>query len=249
MLIGPAQVAAASSKRVFGSRLHRPAGVDPAGLPDASDGRGHRRAPGGVAASASPSSTAPARILTIARGTLPLAIFGPRNHGYRLGLVGAPARMAQAAAPLAFGLLIDVMGSRILIVSSALSPSAPPALCLAPAAATEHHGERRRPGGRTRPRRAYTPPPTPCLFPSRPIRAIPSTKTRPGLPRRSRLCALGDDVVEAYAAYFVALALVAGLSFYVGTLRPKKPVGLGPRRLPCRGIDARPLRRSGRPQS
>jgi predicted MFS family arabinose efflux permease len=60
-------------------------------------------------------------ILTIARGTLPLAIFGPQNYGYRLGLIGAPARMAQAAAPLLFGLLIDVMGSRVLIVSSALS--------------------------------------------------------------------------------------------------------------------------------
>jgi MFS family permease len=60
-------------------------------------------------------------ILTIARGTLPLAIFGPQNYGYRLGIIGAPARMAQAAAPLAFGLLIDVMGSRVLIVSSALS--------------------------------------------------------------------------------------------------------------------------------
>jgi predicted MFS family arabinose efflux permease len=69
-------------------------------------------------------------ILTIARGTLPLAIFGPKNYGYRLGLIGAPARMAQAAAPLAFGLLIDVMGSRILIVSSALSLSALLALCL-----------------------------------------------------------------------------------------------------------------------
>ena len=40
-------------------------------------------------------------ILTIARGTLPLAIFGPQNYGYRLGIIGAPARMAQAAAPLA----------------------------------------------------------------------------------------------------------------------------------------------------
>jgi len=69
-------------------------------------------------------------ILTIARGTLPLAIFGPKNYGYRLGLVGAPARLAQAAAPLAFGLLIDVMGSRILIVSSALSLSALLALFL-----------------------------------------------------------------------------------------------------------------------
>jgi MFS family permease len=63
-------------------------------------------------------------ILTIARGTLPLAIFGPKDYGYRLGIIGAPARMAQAAAPLAFGLLIDAMGSRVLIISSALSLSA-----------------------------------------------------------------------------------------------------------------------------
>jgi predicted MFS family arabinose efflux permease len=69
-------------------------------------------------------------ILTIARGTLPLAIFGPQNYGYRLGLIGAPARMAQALAPLAFGLLIDAMGIRILIVSSALSLSALLALIL-----------------------------------------------------------------------------------------------------------------------
>ncbi len=67
-------------------------------------------------------------VLTIARGTLPLAIFGPKNYGYRLGIIGAPARMAQAIAPLAFGLLIDFMGSRILIVSSALSLSALAAL-------------------------------------------------------------------------------------------------------------------------
>jgi MFS family permease len=69
-------------------------------------------------------------ILTIARGTLPLAIFGPENYGYRLGLIGAPARMAQAAAPLAFGLLIETMGSRTLIVSSGLSLAALLALCL-----------------------------------------------------------------------------------------------------------------------
>jgi predicted MFS family arabinose efflux permease len=69
-------------------------------------------------------------ILTIARGTLPLSIFGPQNYAYRLGIIGAPARMAQAAAPLAFGLLIDTMGSRILIVSSALSLAALLALLL-----------------------------------------------------------------------------------------------------------------------
>jgi MFS family permease len=67
-------------------------------------------------------------VITIARGTLPLAIFGPRNYGYRLGLIGAPARMAQAPAPLIFGFLIDAMGSRVLIVSSALSLAALAAL-------------------------------------------------------------------------------------------------------------------------
>jgi len=69
-------------------------------------------------------------VITIARGTLPLAIFGPENFGYRLGLLGAPARMAQAPAPLVFGLLIDWMGSRVLIVSSALSLAALLALLL-----------------------------------------------------------------------------------------------------------------------
>ncbi len=33
---------------------------------------------------------------------------------------------------------------------------------------------------------------------------------------------------QAYAVYLVVLFLVAGLSFYVGTLRPKKPGGMGP---------------------
>jgi len=33
---------------------------------------------------------------------------------------------------------------------------------------------------------------------------------------------------QSYALYLVALFLVAGLSFYVGTLKPKKAVGIGP---------------------
>lgn len=73
-------------------------------------------------------------ILTIARGTLPLSIFGPKDFGYRLGIIGAPARMAQAIAPLAFGLLIDIMGAKVLMVSSALSLSALAALFLIRAA-------------------------------------------------------------------------------------------------------------------
>ena len=33
---------------------------------------------------------------------------------------------------------------------------------------------------------------------------------------------------QSYAVYLVALFLVAGGSFYVGTLKPKKAVGFGP---------------------
>lgn len=69
-------------------------------------------------------------ILTIARGTVPLAVFGPSNYGYRLGLLGAPARIAQAAAPLAFGFLIDVFGSGALVVSAALCLAALAALLM-----------------------------------------------------------------------------------------------------------------------
>lgn len=68
-------------------------------------------------------------VLTIARGTVPLAIFGPDNYGYRLGLIGAPARMAQAAAPLMFGLLIERWGSGALVLSSAFGIVALVALC------------------------------------------------------------------------------------------------------------------------
>lgn len=59
-------------------------------------------------------------ILTIARGTLPLAIFGPENYAYRLGLIGAPSRICQALAPLGFGLLIEPMGRLVVVVSAGL---------------------------------------------------------------------------------------------------------------------------------
>jgi hypothetical protein len=33
---------------------------------------------------------------------------------------------------------------------------------------------------------------------------------------------------QSYAVYFLAIVLVAGLSFYVGTLKPKKSNNTGP---------------------
>jgi len=63
-------------------------------------------------------------ILTIARGTLPLAIFGSENYAYRLGLIGAPSRICQALAPVVFGLLIVPMGKLVVLVSAGLSLAA-----------------------------------------------------------------------------------------------------------------------------
>ena len=57
-------------------------------------------------------------ILTIARGTVPLAVFGSENYGYRLGLIGAPARILQAGAPIAFGYLIETQGRYALAETS-----------------------------------------------------------------------------------------------------------------------------------
>ncbi len=59
-------------------------------------------------------------ILTIAKGTLPLVLFGPRDYGARQGLLMVPARFAQASAPWLFGLALDRFGSAALWFSAAL---------------------------------------------------------------------------------------------------------------------------------
>jgi hypothetical protein len=80
-------------------------------------------------------------LLTIARGTVPLAVFGPHGYGERTGLLGAPARAVQAFAPLGFGLLLDIMGKSVILVSAGLCLSAPGALlCLSAARTSQHDG-------------------------------------------------------------------------------------------------------------
>ena len=49
-------------------------------------------------------------MLTIARGTLPLALFGPAGYGLRTGILAAPARILQGFAPLLFGMVLDRAG-------------------------------------------------------------------------------------------------------------------------------------------
>ena len=104
-LIGPSQVAARIFEASFLSRYHplvsgrlacltHPIGAAIIGLVG-----------GGAASVFAVFHGTGNGILTIARGTMPLAIFGPQNYAYRLGIIGAPARIAQAGAPLAFSLL------------------------------------------------------------------------------------------------------------------------------------------------
>ena len=59
-------------------------------------------------------------MLTIANGTLPLAIFGPAGYGRRNGYLAVPTRIAESAAPFLFGLLIDRIGTAALAVSAGL---------------------------------------------------------------------------------------------------------------------------------
>ncbi len=66
-------------------------------------------------------------ILTIAKGTLPLALFGPqlwRPPGWLM----MPARVAQAAAPFLFGLALDAWGANALWLSGAIGLAACAAL-------------------------------------------------------------------------------------------------------------------------
>lgn len=63
-------------------------------------------------------------INTIAKGTLPLAIFGPTGYGRRNGILSVPTRIAESSAPLLFGLLIAALGSSAVLVTAALCLSA-----------------------------------------------------------------------------------------------------------------------------
>lgn len=59
-------------------------------------------------------------IITIARGSLPLALFGAAGYGFRTGVLLVPARFAQAAAPWVFALMLEHWGAGALWASAAL---------------------------------------------------------------------------------------------------------------------------------
>ena len=59
-------------------------------------------------------------ILTIAKGTLPLFLFGAQGYGLRQGLLTVPARIAQASAPWLFGICLDRWHADALWISAGL---------------------------------------------------------------------------------------------------------------------------------
>ena len=69
-------------------------------------------------------------ILIIARGTLPLAIFGTKGYGQRQGWLMMPSKFAQAAAPFLFGLALTDWGSNVLWLSWSLGLLVFVALCM-----------------------------------------------------------------------------------------------------------------------
>lgn len=63
-------------------------------------------------------------IMTIAKGTLPLALFGPAGYGARQGWIALPGRALQGLAPWLFGLALERWGAGALGLSAALGLAA-----------------------------------------------------------------------------------------------------------------------------
>ena len=69
-------------------------------------------------------------VTTIAIGTLPLILFGPKGYGRRQGMLMIPARIVQATAPFLFGLCIERWDNDALWLTAALGLTAAGALVL-----------------------------------------------------------------------------------------------------------------------
>ncbi|EHL24596.1 major facilitator superfamily permease [Acidovorax sp. NO-1] len=129
-LVGPAQVAARLLEFGLLRRLHPLLSAQLAAAAHPV-GAGLLMVLGGPAAAAfTVLHGAGNGILTIAKGTLPLVLFGPAGYGARQGLMMVPARVAQAFAPVLFGMLLDSAGAAALWLTTLLGLAALAALWL-----------------------------------------------------------------------------------------------------------------------
>jgi predicted MFS family arabinose efflux permease len=123
-LVGPSQVAGRLLEFGFLRRVHPLLSARLAALAHPIGAVGLLIVGGPVAAVFAVLHGAGNGILTIAKGTLPLVLFGPQGYGARQGLLMLPARIAQALAPVAFGLCLDRFGGNALWLSVLLGLSA-----------------------------------------------------------------------------------------------------------------------------
>ena len=119
-LVGPAQVAARVLEFALLRRFHPLVSARIAAL-------AHPLGAAGLLLLGNPAATGFALlhgagngIMTIANGTLPLALFGPSGYGFRQGLIMAPARFCQALAPLAFAFLLERHAQYALVATAAI---------------------------------------------------------------------------------------------------------------------------------
>jgi predicted MFS family arabinose efflux permease len=129
-LIGPAQVAARLIEFRFLQQVH-PLFIARGAMATHPAAVALLLAMGGPAAAAFTIVHAAGNgVQTIAKGTLPLALFGPAGYGRRQGLISAPGRVAQAFAPLLFGLLIERAGAHALWLTAVMGLAATASLWL-----------------------------------------------------------------------------------------------------------------------
>jgi predicted MFS family arabinose efflux permease len=128
-LLGPAQVAGRLVEKLFG-RLWHPMWtlVGANGLSTAGLALLHAGGPPEAAALALYGAGLGLR--SIARGTVPLALFGPAGYAALMGRIALPVQVAQAAAPFAAALVLERAGAEALTASLAGLSAASLALCL-----------------------------------------------------------------------------------------------------------------------
>src|SRR5688572_20197787 len=123
-LVGPAQVAARVLEFWLMRHVHPIVSARIATL-------AHPLGAAGLMAAGAPAATpfavihgAGNGVMTIAVGTLPLALFGAAGYGLRQGFLMAPARLLSATAPFFFDLLLTRYGTGSLTVTGALGVAA-----------------------------------------------------------------------------------------------------------------------------
>jgi MFS family permease len=132
-LVGPAQVAARLLEFWLMRRAHPIMSARIASL-------SHPVAVGGLLAAGAPAAPfftlahgAGNGVMTIAIGTLPLALFGAAGYGFRQGMLMVPARLMQASAPFIFDLLLTRHGTASLALTAGLALASFAVLMLLPA--------------------------------------------------------------------------------------------------------------------